>query len=110
MSRLSSAPISDKYVALLMQQPHVVLATGTVVQGLTGFRLDFGIDFAAFNQMSGGFSYLSGGDPVNDNDMVVDEYYAQQHHLQVGSELTLIDHDWKVSGNHARAANWRASA
>ena len=98
MAALSSSPISDKYVAWMMQQPHVVLATGTVVQGLSGFDSISGIDFTSFNKMNGGFSYLSGGDPVNDNDVVVDEYYARQHQLQVGSELTLIDHKWKVSG------------
>ena len=98
MAALSSSPISDKYIAWMMQQPHVVLATGTVVQGLSGFDSITGIDFAAFNKMNGGFTYLSGGDPANDNDMVVDEYYARQHKLQVGSTLTLIDHNWNVSG------------
>ena len=98
MAALSSSPISDKYVAWMMQQPHVVLATGTVVQGLSGFDSITGINFAAFNKMNGGFTYLSGGDPANDNDMVVDEYYARQHKLQVGSTLTLIDHNWNVSG------------
>ena len=98
MAALSSSPISDKYVAWMMQQPHVVLATGTVVQGLSGFDSITGIDFAAFKKMNGGFTYLSGGDPANDNDMVVDEYYARQHKLQVGSTLTLIDHNWNVSG------------
>jgi putative ABC transport system permease protein len=98
MAALSSSPISDKYVAWMMQQPHVVLATGTVVQGLSGFDSITGIDFAAFKKMNGGFTYLSGGDPANDNDMVVDEYYARQHKLQVGSTLILIDHNWNVSG------------
>lgn len=98
MAALSSSPISDKYIAWMMQQPHVALATGTVVQGLSGFDSITGIDFAAFNKMNGGFTYLSGGDPANDNDMVVDEYYARQHKLQVGSTLTLIDHNWNVSG------------
>lgn len=98
MAALSSSPISDKLVGWMMQQPHVVLATGTVVQGLSGFDSITGIDLAAFNKMNGGFTYLSGGDPVNDNDVVVDEYYARQHQLQVGSTLTLIDHNWYVSG------------
>lgn len=95
---LSSAPMSDKNLALLMQQQHVVLATGTVVQGLSGFDSITGLDFAAFKKMSGGFTYGSGGDPVNDDDVTVDEYYARQHHLKLGSKIRLIDHDWKVSG------------
>jgi putative ABC transport system permease protein len=98
MSSLSSSPLSEKYLALLMQQPHVVLATGTVIQGLTWPDSITGLDFAAFQKMSGGFSYLSGGDPVNDNDMTVDEYYAKQKHLHVGSKVNLISHDWNISG------------
>ena len=57
-----------------------------------------GLDFAAFNKMNGGFLYIEGGDPVNDNDMAVDRYYAQQKHLHVGSTVSLIDHEWRVSG------------
>ena len=57
-----------------------------------------GLDFPAFNKMSGGFTYSDGGDPVNDDDMIVDKYYARQKHLRVGSKMTLADHDWKISG------------
>ncbi len=98
MSSLSSSPLSEKYLILLMQQPHVVLATGTVIQGIGGFDSVTGLDFPAFNKMSGGFAYISGGDPVNTDDMIVDEYYARQKHLQVGSKITLIAHDWTISG------------
>jgi len=98
MSSLSSSPISAKLPAVLTQEPHVALATGTVIQGLTFPDSITGLDFPAFNKMSGGFEYLAGGDPINDNDMIVDKYYAQQKHLRVGSTLNLIAHDWTISG------------
>jgi putative ABC transport system permease protein len=98
MSSLSSSPFSDKYIGLLEQQPHVVLATGTVIQGIGGFDSITGLDFPSFNKMSGGFSYLAGGDPKNDDDMIVDEYYARQKHLEVGSKVTLANHTWTISG------------
>jgi putative ABC transport system permease protein len=98
MSSLSSSPLSEKFQPVLMQQPHVVSVTGTVIQGLTWPDSITGLDFPAFQKMSGGFSYLSGGDPVNDNDMTVDEYYARQKHLQVGSGIDLLDHNWNISG------------
>jgi putative ABC transport system permease protein len=98
MSSLSSAPISDKYVAWLMQQPHVALATGVAIQSLTFPDSITGIDFASFNKMSGGFTYDSGGDPADDNDIAIDKYYAAQKHVQVGSTLNLINHDWHVAG------------
>ena len=97
MASLSSAPMSDKYLGLL-EQPHVAAVTGTVVQSLQFPDSITGLDFATFKKMSGGFRYIKGGDPVNDDDIVVDEDYAQQHHLRVGSKLKLIAHEWNVSG------------
>jgi putative ABC transport system permease protein len=98
MASLSSAPMNEKLVAKLATAPHVMLATGTVVQGLSGFDFITGVDFPLFNKMSGGFIYADGGDPANDGDMTVDESYAQQHHLRVGSTWTLVQHDWHISG------------
>jgi putative ABC transport system permease protein len=98
MSSLSSAPITDKYVGWLMQQPHMALATGTVIHSLSFPDSVTGLDFPAFTKMSGGFTYLSGGDPVNENDMIVDKNYAREKKLQVGSTYNLIDHDWNISG------------
>ena len=98
MASLSSAPMSDKYLGLVMQQPHVVAATGTVVQSLQFPDSITGLDFTAFNQMSGGFRYLKGGDPVGEDDMVVDEDYAQQHHLHLGSKHKLLAQEWNISG------------
>lgn len=98
MSSLSSSPLSEKYVAWLEQQPHVVVATGTIIQQLSGFDSVTGVEYPSFNKMSGGFKYLEGGDPVGDDDMTVDRFYAQQKKLQVGSKVKLLDHDWTVSG------------
>jgi putative ABC transport system permease protein len=98
ISSLSGAPMSDKYLPLLLQQPHVTAVTGVVVQSLQFPYSVFGIDFAAFNQMSGGFEYLKGHDPVNDDDMIVDENYAQKYHLRVGSQIKLVAHEWNISG------------
>jgi putative ABC transport system permease protein len=98
MSSLSGAPLSDKYLALLMQQPHITSATGVVVQSIQFPDSVFGIDFAAFNKMSGGFEYAAGRDPVNDDDMIVDEDFAKKHHLRVGSRIDLIAHSWNISG------------
>jgi putative ABC transport system permease protein len=72
--------------------------TGTVVQSLQFPNSITGLDFAAFKAMSGGFRYIQGGDPVNDDDMVMDEDHAQHFHLQVGSRIRLVAHDWNISG------------
>jgi len=95
---LSSAPMSDKIPAILMQEPHVTFAMGTMVQPLSGFDTMTGLDLDDFRRLNGGFRYLSGGPLVNDDDMIVDEYYAQQKHLRVGDTVNMVNHDWKLVG------------
>ena len=90
--------MSDKIPALLMQEPHVTFAMGTMVQPLSGFDTMTGLDLDDFRRLNGGFRYLSGGPLVNDDDMIVDEYYAQQKHLRVGDTVNMVNHDWKLVG------------
>jgi putative ABC transport system permease protein len=95
---LSSAPMSEKLPALLMQEPHVTFAMGTMVQPLSGFDTMTGLDLEEFRKLNGGFHFLKGGPPVNDDDIIIDEFYAQQKRLHVGNTIELINHTWKVSG------------
>lgn len=95
---LSTAPMSDKIPALLMKEPHVTFAMGTMVQPLSGFDSMTGLDLDDFTKLNGGFHYLHGGPLVNDDDILVDEYYAKQKQLKVGDTLNLVNHDWKVAG------------
>src|SRR5215469_7860803 len=89
---LSTSPMPEKLVAFLMKQPHITLATGTMGQPLGGFDVLTGIDLAQFNRLSGGFRFLKGGPFVNDDDVIVDEYYAREKKLSVGSTITLANH------------------
>src|SRR3984885_5089692 len=95
---LSSAPMSDKLPAVLMKEPHVTFAMGTMVQPLSGFDTINGLDLEEFRKLNGGFHFLQGGQPVSDDDVIMDEFYAQEKHLHVGNTIELINHTWKVSG------------
>jgi putative ABC transport system permease protein len=90
--------MSDKLPALLMQEPHVTFAMGTMVQPLSGFDTITGLDLEDFRRLNGGFRYVRGGPLVKDDDMIVDEYYAQQKHLHVGDSVNMMNHDWKLVG------------
>jgi len=95
---LSSSPMPEKLVPFLMNQPHVTFATGTMGEPLGGFDVLTGIDLAQFNRLSGGFRYLKGGPFQHDDDIIVDEYYARERNLKVGSTIALANHTWRVSG------------
>ena len=87
-----------KAVAIVREQPHVALATGTLIQpvgplftSIAGIRLD------EFNAMSGGFRYLKGGPFTGPHEMIVDEVQARTDHLHIGSILN-FGNKWRVTG------------
>jgi putative ABC transport system permease protein len=96
---LSTAPMSEKLPAILMKEPHVVYAMGTVVLPLGGgFDSVTGLDLDQFTKLNGGFHFLEGGPMVNDDDLIVDEVYARQKKWHVGDTVDLINHQWRVAG------------
>jgi putative ABC transport system permease protein len=96
---LSGAPIPEKMVDVIQSQPHVALALGMIVHPVSSVSFVSGIDLDRFNRMSGGFKYLEGGPFRGPDDVIVDEYYARQHKLHAGDQVTdIINHRWRVSG------------
>ena len=95
---LSTAPMSDKLVSVIGQQPGVRMAIGTVVQPLEGLDTVTGLDIDRFDQMSGGFHFLEGGPFQRDDDILVDEFYARQKKIHAGDSISLIGHTWHVAG------------
>ncbi len=99
MLTLSGAPIPEKLVDTIRQKPHVALAMGMIVHPITSVTFVSGVDLSLFKQMSGGFKYLEGGPFRGPDDMIVDEYYAQQHKLHAGDTVTdILNRPWHVSG------------
>jgi putative ABC transport system permease protein len=93
-----SSPMSDGLLPFFTKQPHVTFATGTIIQPLGGFDTLTGIDLPQFDKMSGGFRFIKGGAFYGDDDVIVDEYYAKEKNLDVGSAVQLMNHQWRVSG------------
>lgn len=95
---LSTAPMSDNLLGYIDGQPHVLMTTGTVVQPLSGFDSITGLDLDQFSRMSGGFHFVSGGQFHQDQDILVDEYYAREKKLHIGDKVQLIGREWRVAG------------
>ena len=91
----------EKVVDVVRAQPHVALATGTFVKYIDSFNSITGIHLDEFNAMSGGLKLIKGRLFQDPDDLVVDEVFAQQHHLKPGSTID-FGHIWHVSG-HRRA-------
>ncbi|PWU06849.1 MAG: ABC transporter permease [Terriglobia bacterium] len=97
---LSGAPLDQRIVDnFFARQPHVQLAVGVVNQPVEGIFLGLtGVDLEKFSQMSGGVEYLEGGPFRASDDVIVDDYYASQHHLHPGDAVRLLNTTWRVSG------------
>ena len=93
-----SSPMSDGLLPFFVKQLHVTFATGTIIQPLGGFDTLTGIDLPRFDKMSGGFRFVKGGAFQDNDDVIVDEYYAREKNLDVGSAVQLMNHQWRVSG------------
>ncbi len=96
---LSGAPISQGFVDFFQKQPHVKMTLGVVNQPVQGVTLGAtGIDLAKFSAMSGGFTFLSGGPFRQPDDVIIDEYYADEKGAKVGDHLKLLNQTWRVCG------------
>ncbi len=94
---MSTAPMSEKLVEFVQNEPHVEVATGVVIQPLERINRITGIDFDTYDAMAH-FRFLSGGPFQEPLDAIVDEFYARQRDLKVGDKLDVIDQQWTVRG------------
>jgi putative ABC transport system permease protein len=102
--------LPEKMVALLAAKPGVAFATGTNVASVGGaFDTIQGVDFSDVNKMAstwrkpgdpetGGFKFFEGGPMQADDDIIVDEFYAKQKKIHPGDHISLVNHNWRVSG------------
>jgi putative ABC transport system permease protein len=95
---LSSGQMLEKFVDFVAKQPHVKQAVGVLTQAVETITTINGTDIPQFEKISTGFRFIAGGPPTNPDDLIVDQYYAQQHKLKVGDAVKLLNHNWRVCG------------
>ncbi len=95
---LSGAPLPEKFVQRLEEEPHVVMGMGMMSHPISGFTYAAGADLDTFNRMSGGFKYLDGGPFQNPDDVLIDDFYARQVGARAGTMIRLLNRDWHVAG------------
>jgi len=94
----SGGQINERFVPFVEKQPHVVQAVGVLSVPIEVVNTLNGINFSEFEKLNGGTQFIAGGPPRAADDLVVDAYYAKQHHLQIGQPLSLMGHKWRLSG------------
>ena len=98
LASASGITIPAAMVDLVERQPHVKVAMGVINDRVEVIMFLSGIDVAKFNRMTGGFTFDRGGPLQGPDDILVDRLYAEEHHLQVGQIIGVVNHDWRVAG------------
>src|SRR5579872_5630921 len=96
----SASPLSVKVAGVLSKLDHVTAVAPVLLQQSTVGTLEtiYGIDLASWNTLDSPFRYLSGGPYQGPNDIIVDDYYANSAHKKVGDTMTVLNHDFRISG------------
>ncbi len=89
---------SETYIPFLEKQPHVVMATGALIQSIGPLSTITGLDLPKFERMSGKFRFVSGRAFEKPDEVIIDEYYARQHKLRTGDQIMILNRPWRVSG------------
>src|SRR6266581_6120110 len=58
----------------------------------------YGIDYRRFNALSKGFLFRDGRPFQGPDEVIADDIIAQTRHLKVGSQVTLLNHQFTISG------------
>jgi putative ABC transport system permease protein len=68
----------------------------------------YGIDYKRFNALSKGFLFRDGRPFEGPDEVIADDIIAQTRHLEVGSQITLLNHEFTVCGivAHGKGARY----
>ena len=100
LAGISGAPVSVKVADILRGLPHVKVVSPVIWQLSTAGALEVidGIDIASFEALGGRFQYVRGGPFQGPNDILVDDYIAQQRHVKVGDTIEVLNNKFRVAG------------
>jgi len=105
---VTSAPMPIKIGDRLAELPHVQAVTPALFHMETsgGLNVIYGIAMESFDRVSGGFAFHAGGPFTGPYDVMVDDVYARANHVKVGLTLSLLNHQFRVSGivEHGKGA------
>jgi putative ABC transport system permease protein len=97
---ISGAPVPVKVAEVIRKMPHVKVVSPVIWQIATGGGLEVidGIDIASFEALGGPFRYVEGGPFQGPDDVLIDDFIARQRHVKVDDPMTILNHQFRISG------------
>jgi putative ABC transport system permease protein len=95
----TSAVMPQSLVSRIERLPGVdEVSPVIIVVDTRTFGVVYGIDYASFNGLSHGFTFLAGGPFSGPNDAIADDLAAQARKLKVGDSVSLMNRKFNISG------------
>jgi putative ABC transport system permease protein len=95
----SNAALNIRLADKLSEVPGISAVTPVLAKfSSSDFSLIFGIDMASYNQFAGRLNIVSGRPTMEENEVIVDELYAEARKLAPGMKMTVLGHEFRVSG------------
>jgi len=96
----TGAPAPIKIADILKKLPHIVAVAPVLMQLSAAGTVEtiYGIDLKSYESLGGPFTYLHGGPFQGPNDALVDDFFAQGHHVKVGDTIEILNHPFRVAG------------
>jgi putative ABC transport system permease protein len=95
----SGAELNEKLAGKLSEEPGIAAVTPVLSKFIMAdWGLIFGIDMESFNKFPGRPQILSGRESLQENEAIVDTLYANSKKLVPGMPLTILNHQFIVSG------------
>jgi len=97
---ITGAPMPVKIGDLIAKLPHVSVVSPVLIQISTGggsLQNLYGIDLKSYESLHP-FHYLSGGPFQQQDDVLVDDIYANGNHVKVGNTVDLLNQHFRIVG------------
>ncbi len=96
---VTGAPVSVKVGDVLRKLPHIAVAA-PVIWELTQKPLEiiYGIDLPTYDGLKPSFQYSSGGPFQGPNDVIVDDFFADMSHKNVGGTIEILNKQFRICG------------
>jgi putative ABC transport system permease protein len=96
---LNSGALNAKIADKLLESPDISAVAPVLHKfSSSGFNLVFGIDLASYNKFEGRLRMVAGRGSLQDDEVIVDELYANSKKLAPGMKLTILNHEFTISG------------
>ncbi len=95
----SNAALNIRLADKLAEVPGISAVTPVLAKfSSSDFSLIFGIDIRSYNQFAGRLQIISGRLSLQEDEVIVDQLYAEAKKVEPGMKMTILNHPFTVSG------------